>query len=220
MKKLLFATTALIALSAAPAKADFYATSYTVLGAQNVTLLTPKFENVQAGEIRLQGPSGSVDVWCLDVFDGINLPYDYTVQTFNAGDSRPGIAPLNSGQVRQIAALMFIGDHVAGIDKAGIQLAIWKAEYGAAFSSLASGSLLADENLYFSQTSFGGLYDRADLTLTVYTDAPINPSQAFGTATVAAVPEIGTWLMMLCGFAGLGFMGYRRKQSGHAFRVA
>ena len=39
--------------------------------------------------------------------------------------------------------------------------------------------------------------------------------------TVAAVPESGTWLMMIAGFVGLGFMGYRRKQNGeHAFRVA
>jgi hypothetical protein len=31
------------------------------------------------------------------------------------------------------------------------------------------------------------------------------------TATVAAVPEPSTWAMMLLGFAGIGFMAYRRK---------
>lgn len=32
------------------------------------------------------------------------------------------------------------------------------------------------------------------------------------TATItAAVPEPATWVMMILGFAGLGFMGYRRK---------
>ena len=31
---------------------------------------------------------------------------------------------------------------------------------------------------------------------------------------VAAVPEASTWAMMLLGFAGLGFMAYRRKVSG------
>ena len=35
--------------------------------------------------------------------------------------------------------------------------------------------------------------------------------QAF-TPTVAAVPEPSTWAMMMLGFAGLGFMTYRRKQ--------
>jgi hypothetical protein len=32
-----------------------------------------------------------------------------------------------------------------------------------------------------------------------------------GQLTVAAVPEASTWAMMLLGFAGVGFMAYRRK---------
>ena len=39
-----------------------------------------------------------------------------------------------------------------------------------------------------------------------------------GTITVTAVPETSTWLMMLAGFAGLGFVGYRRNK--HAPHVA
>ena len=33
----------------------------------------------------------------------------------------------------------------------------------------------------------------------------------FGYQTVAAVPEPSTWAMMILGFAGIGFMAYRRK---------
>jgi hypothetical protein len=38
----------------------------------------------------------------------------------------------------------------------------------------------------------------------------------------AAVPEASTWAMMLFGFAGLGFMAYRRsrKDNGLAFAAA
>jgi PEP-CTERM motif len=36
---------------------------------------------------------------------------------------------------------------------------------------------------------------------------------------VAAVPEPSTWAMMILGFLGVGFMAYRRKQSGSAFRI-
>ena len=36
----------------------------------------------------------------------------------------------------------------------------------------------------------------------------------------AAVPEPSTWAMMIAGFLGLGFMAYRRKNQGLAFRVA
>jgi hypothetical protein len=36
---------------------------------------------------------------------------------------------------------------------------------------------------------------------------------------VGAVPEPSTWAMMILGFAGIGFMAYRRKQNGTAFRI-
>lgn len=39
---------------------------------------------------------------------------------------------------------------------------------------------------------------------------------SISTPSVPAVPEPATWAMMLLGFAGLGFMGYRRKA---AFRL-
>jgi Domain of unknown function (DUF4082)/PEP-CTERM motif len=37
---------------------------------------------------------------------------------------------------------------------------------------------------------------------------------------VSAVPEPSTWAMMILGFCGIGFMAYRRKQSGPSFRPA
>jgi hypothetical protein len=42
------------------------------------------------------------------------------------------------------------------------------------------------------------------------------PQQAlvldYGAFTVSAVPEPSTWAMMILGFAGIGFMGYRRSR--------
>jgi hypothetical protein len=38
--------------------------------------------------------------------------------------------------------------------------------------------------------------------------------------TIGSVPEPSTWAMMILGFAGVGFMAYRRKQNGPAFRAA
>lgn len=37
---------------------------------------------------------------------------------------------------------------------------------------------------------------------------------------LTAVPEPSTWAMMILGFLGLGFMGYRRKFSGVALRIS
>jgi len=41
----------------------------------------------------------------------------------------------------------------------------------------------------------------------------IGADSGSGTFNIAAVPESSTWAMMLLGFAGLGFMGYRRKSN-------
>jgi hypothetical protein len=35
-----------------------------------------------------------------------------------------------------------------------------------------------------------------------------------------SVPELSTWAMMILGFAGVGFMAYRRKRNGPALRLA
>jgi hypothetical protein len=42
------------------------------------------------------------------------------------------------------------------------------------------------------------------------------PVQESGTLSVTSVPEASTWAMMLVGFAGLGFVGYRRQKAVQA----
>ena len=73
-------------------------------------------------------------------------------------------------------------------------------------------------------------------TFTLVLNNPVGPVTnvqfGFGTGTfrlsadpgtpelfAAAVPEPSTWAMMILGFAGVGFMAYRRKKQG-AFRIA
>jgi hypothetical protein len=62
-------------------------------------------------------------------------------------------------------------------------------------------------------------------TVKVYTTLPENFNSIklvdFGTYTVAgAVPEPATWAMMILGFAGVGFLAYRRRGHGPALRLA
>jgi hypothetical protein len=52
--------------------------------------------------------------------------------------------------------------------------------------------------------SYGGSLDAVSLT------AP---------SLTAAVPEPSTWAMMILGFAGIGFMAYRRKRNGQTVRL-
>jgi hypothetical protein len=41
-------------------------------------------------------------------------------------------------------------------------------------------------------------------------------NMAFSVTGVGTVPESSTWAMMLLGFAGIGFMAYRKRKSGSA----
>jgi hypothetical protein len=46
------------------------------------------------------------------------------------------------------------------------------------------------------------------------------PDPVGGTWQVAAVPEPSTWAMMILGFLGISFLGYRRKSSASGLRPA
>jgi hypothetical protein len=43
-----------------------------------------------------------------------------------------------------------------------------------------------------------------------------NASVDVAFSAIVSVPELSTWAMMLLGFAGLGFAGYRQRQKGAA----
>ena len=46
------------------------------------------------------------------------------------------------------------------------------------------------------------------------------PDSFFIVASVAAVPELSTWAMMILGFAGIGTMAYRKRNGSAGFRFA
>jgi hypothetical protein len=49
-----------------------------------------------------------------------------------------------------------------------------------------------------------------------------NPTHEYwyGFTVGSAVPEVSTWAMIILGFAGVGFMSYRRKNKATTFRFA
>jgi PEP-CTERM motif len=49
---------------------------------------------------------------------------------------------------------------------------------------------------------------------------PFSGQITSGTLTIAAVPEPSTWAMLLIGFAGVGFMAYRRRNQSASLRAA
>lgn len=86
-------------------------------------------------------------------------------------------------------------------------------------NGIDSSSFVIDFNN--SAFNFGGFtLSVNDLPIPVNSDLPITEQLTGTITTVAAVPEPATWAMMILGFFGLGFIGYRRKQNGPALRLA
>jgi hypothetical protein len=84
----------------------------------------------------------------------------------------------------------------------------------ASLSSLVSGGPLQVAGFNLLAEPAGNYF------LEFIPSSPVPSGDAFsGQVITAAVPEPATWAMLLLGFAGIGFLAYRRK-AGPAFRVA
>jgi hypothetical protein len=82
-------------------------------------------------------------------------------------------------------------------------------------SFTVSGGQIIDASYFSSDTSdFGftlSLSDSDNLLSSNPNDSQTGNSGGFAGVTYAPVPETSTWAMLLVGFAGLGFAGYRAK---------
>ncbi len=77
------------------------------------------------------------------------------------------------------------------------------------FTSIVGGGALADTGV--TDFGFNGATEAANETFT-YVAGGGDPSTTNFYNGVSGVPETSTWAMMLAGFAGLGFVGYRRNK--------
>jgi hypothetical protein len=76
---------------------------------------------------------------------------------------------------------------------------------------------IGDNGPFWCATN-GGCYGESFPAIgvsTVYGESPIEQFGLAGNTVIASsgVPETSTWVMMLAGFAGLGFLGYRRNKA-------
>ena len=66
----------------------------------------------------------------------------------------------------------------------------------------------------FVMFDYGGLLATGDSTVLQIHGAQGPGHIYFDDVSVSAVPEPSTWAMLLLGFAGIGFMAYRRSRQG------
>jgi hypothetical protein len=69
-------------------------------------------------------------------------------------------------------------------------------------------------------TSFSGSANATGELTLYYWDSNFGDNTQFVTANISAVPEPSTWAMMILGFAGVGFLAYRRRNQATALRQA
>ena len=88
------------------------------------------------------------------------------------------------------------------------------AAYGTLMGKIGSGDFFA------VGTHFSGPANATGELTFYYWDSNNFDNTQFVTATISGVPEPSTWAMMIQGFAGVGFLAYRRRNQGLALHRA
>ncbi|WP_294532053.1 PEPxxWA-CTERM sorting domain-containing protein [uncultured Rhodoblastus sp.] len=201
----------------------FTGASVTVSGSINGNPIN-KSEN--SGLITLTTSGGPIiPVFCIDLFHNIgigsqNPALPYTFGTIVADSSinpaglggNPLVAPI-PGQIQTLANIGYY-DYVHNLGSndiyAALQGAIWTIEYNTNGNNLTVVGSPTINTLIATYQAYAVAHP-APYSVSLFPGAD---GQAFGSgqAFSPGVPEPATWAMMLLGFAGLGFAGYRRNQ--------
>jgi hypothetical protein len=171
------------------------------------------------------GPDGTgtpIVVFCDDLFHYIYLG---SSGTFNTGqvttDSNGNTLTQQQSGTMGLLAQIGLADYRNGNMDGAIaaQAAIWAVEYGSgsiSINTVYSGYSPAVDNAIASDFS---AYMKLQYNGSSYAEGLIGTAGV--QSQITGVPEPSTWAMMLLGFAGVGFAGYRRtKRSTAAFVAA
>ena len=170
-----------------------------------------------ASPFEIDTSSGDFYIYCSDPLHTIYpdpTTYTYAVESLTENGLGGAISQPVSNEIGQIAA---IGIAALGADPAlavAAQGAIWSLAYGETATSTDATVETDITNLLNAQYSNNGLW--AEALVPQGEDWPTNPGASQELVTGALVPESSTWAMMLLGFAGLGFAGYRSSRNSRS----
>jgi len=213
MRRLLLATTALIAFAAVPVKADVLLDTTGLGGTgNNVVFSSIASSSLVLGHLNgqnnevvrffdrsgSQGFSGSAngnDIKIVNTRDLDITVFDST-NTIELGTTRDIFSLKGTGNVFfRVSAVTALGQ-AETFNFGGFDLGNGNQQNGFDFST-TKGEVITDIDLFLGVTGMINDFEHFRIDAT-----PI---------PTAAVPEASTWAMMILGFLGMGFVGMRKK---------
>jgi hypothetical protein len=194
--------------------ADITVTNYSLPDSDSFSSVTTNGYSYYTGPIVLSTTIGSLTVYCADlnhdIYGGTTYTYAYGALKEN-GLGDPLSQPLSNklGQIADIgkSALAHGNDDLA----AAAQAAIWGLEYGTTPSFAdPTGTIATDYSGLLAATYHNdGAWGVALIPVGEGWPGNLSATQQM----VVGVPEPSTWALILLGFAGLGFVGYRSRRA-------
>ena len=217
--------------------------SVLAVSSASASVITPTASPIGVGE---SGPAftqslGNVDVGAPFTFNGVTYENigsnNSLVQIKTAPNDGNGAQPFNtSGNYMSVLLNGILGMTFAATDTFGFywgsidpsnKIEFFSGGLGGTLVDTLTGSNVA---LQASLAATGNQFNYAANRYVTFTDASGTfdalknhvGQNSFEFSNVNAVPEPATWAMMILGFLGLGFLGYRKtsRSSGHSFRLA
>jgi hypothetical protein len=160
--------------------------------------------------------TGDIPILATGPVSGAAAPFGDTTQYTSVGTvPTPGTSQL----VLSGGSINYIGLYWGSIDSYN-SITITDADGTTVINSANYGILNpANGNQGLGGSAYVNIFDSKTITSVVFSSS--TQAFEFDNLTVAAVPEAATWAMMILGFLGLGFLGYRRSsRSALGFRLA